>query len=250
MRKTQPAPEPMVRIAEVLGQLSGTDPAIWQAEAEELAAGMPAAVTRDWRGHPCLGWVDAERLYLRMLRDRAEATREQAERLAALEAERRPFLGAGVVGTETPGEADWRGALGRGQGAGLMEYATLGGAGRGTFAGLSAARGSLRASARWLPGRGAWPSSSSWPRSAACGVASRARIACRVRWRWPGSGSWRPPASRSAAGITSGTWPLVPAGSSGPPGMPEAPVSCDLPPGASALPGLSDQGVEQRQPIA
>jgi hypothetical protein len=52
----------------------------------------------------------AERLYLRMMRDRQQATTEQAERLAALERERPAFLGAGVVGTQDPGEADWRDA--------------------------------------------------------------------------------------------------------------------------------------------
>jgi hypothetical protein len=86
MRKTanDPAP-PLVRIAEILAELGGTDANVWYAEAEALAATMPAAVTRDWRGQPCLGWVDAERLYLRTMRDRHQANQEQAERLAELE---------------------------------------------------------------------------------------------------------------------------------------------------------------------
>ena len=61
---------------------------------------MRAAVTRDWRGHPCLNWTDAERLYLKMLRDRQQVSREQSERLAVLERERPRFLGAGVVADE------------------------------------------------------------------------------------------------------------------------------------------------------
>jgi hypothetical protein len=112
LRKGQPVAEaaaPTVRICEVLAELAGGgNPGIWRAEAEELAATMRAAVTRDWRGDACLTWIDAERLYLRMRRDREEVTREQAERLAVLEAERGPFFGAGIVGAETPGEADWR----------------------------------------------------------------------------------------------------------------------------------------------
>jgi hypothetical protein len=108
MRKTQPVPEPLVRIAEVLAELAGTDPRVWQAEAEELAATMPAAVTKDWRGHPCLTWTVAEQVYLKTLRDRQQASTEQSQRLAELEAERPAFLGAGVVGTQDPGDADWR----------------------------------------------------------------------------------------------------------------------------------------------
>jgi len=71
---------------------------------------MRGQVTRDWRGHPCLSWVDAERLYLRMLRDREEASRDQSERLAVLEAQGRgQYVGPGIVGAENPGEAEWQG---------------------------------------------------------------------------------------------------------------------------------------------
>jgi hypothetical protein len=108
-RKEQPGAEPLVRIVEVLAELAGSsNPGIWRAEAEELATTMRAAVVRDWRGDAALSPIDAERLYLRMQRDRQQATQEQAERLAVLEAEQGPFLGAGIVGAETPGEADWR----------------------------------------------------------------------------------------------------------------------------------------------
>jgi hypothetical protein len=69
---------------------------------------MTAAVSKDWAGRVALSPLDAERCYLRLMRDRAQANEEQAERLAALERERGPFLGAGVVGTQDPGDADWR----------------------------------------------------------------------------------------------------------------------------------------------
>lgn len=82
------APEPLVRIVEVLVELAGDgNPDAWHAEAEQLAETMRAAVTRDWRGHPCLGWVDAERLLLRMRRDRAQRNEEiEARVVAAAEA--------------------------------------------------------------------------------------------------------------------------------------------------------------------
>jgi hypothetical protein len=69
---------------------------------------MRGQVTRDWTGRPCLSWTDAERLYLRMLRDREQATREQAERLAVIEQARGQYVGAGIVGAESPGAGDWR----------------------------------------------------------------------------------------------------------------------------------------------
>jgi hypothetical protein len=100
LRKTAEAPAPvvLVRIAEVLAELSGTEPARWVAEAEELAAGMRGQVTRDWRGHAALSPVDAERLFLRLKRDRAQATPKQGERLAALEAQRGRFMPNGRGG--------------------------------------------------------------------------------------------------------------------------------------------------------
>jgi hypothetical protein len=82
----------MVRIAEVMAEVTGSNPGAWQAEAEDLAAGMRAAVTRDWRGHPCLSWVDAERLFLRMLRDRAQLDQEQSERLVEIERRQRGHI--------------------------------------------------------------------------------------------------------------------------------------------------------------
>jgi hypothetical protein len=91
------AEAPLVRIAEVLAEVAGDgDPDARRAEAEQLAETMRAAVTRDWRGHPCLAWVDAERLLLRMRRDRAQANAEIEERLVAADAARLAALPRGI----------------------------------------------------------------------------------------------------------------------------------------------------------
>jgi hypothetical protein len=109
MRKAQPVVEVLVPIEDILARLAGsTNPFGFQDAAAELAATMPAAVTRDWAGRVALSPVDAERVFLSLARDRAQASSEQAERLAELEAGRPAFLGAGVVGTQDPGDADWR----------------------------------------------------------------------------------------------------------------------------------------------
>jgi aminoglycoside phosphotransferase (APT) family kinase protein len=67
-------------------------------------------VIRDWRQRPCLTWTDAERLLLRLRRDREQAARERAELLAEQEHNRGPLTGPGVVGLEVPGyrwQAPW-----------------------------------------------------------------------------------------------------------------------------------------------
>jgi hypothetical protein len=98
------APEtPLVRVAEVLAELDGnSNPDAWHAEAERLAETMRAAVTRDWRGHPCLSWVDAERLLLRMRRDRAQLHEEIEERLVEADAARRAALPKGIPASGVP----------------------------------------------------------------------------------------------------------------------------------------------------
>jgi hypothetical protein len=90
-RKEPEQPERLVRICEVIAEAGGggSNPSGWLTEAEELAATMPALVVRDWRGHACVDWTHAERLYLAMLRDRQQVSREQSERLAAIEASQR-----------------------------------------------------------------------------------------------------------------------------------------------------------------
>jgi hypothetical protein len=94
---------PLVRIVEVLAEVAGDgDPGAFHAEAERLAETMRAAVTRDWRGHPCLSWVDAERLYLRMLRDRAQLNAEIEERLVEADEARRAAIPRGIPVTEVP----------------------------------------------------------------------------------------------------------------------------------------------------
>src|SRR5215212_3480738 len=91
------APEvPLVRICEVLAEVTGDgNPDALHAQAEELAETMRAAVTRDWRGHPCLSWVDAERLLLRMLRGRAQLNAEIEERLVEGDEARRAAIPRG-----------------------------------------------------------------------------------------------------------------------------------------------------------
>src|SRR5215218_1846600 len=97
------APAPLVRIAEVLAELAGNGNSdAWHAEAERLAETMRAAVTRDWRGHPCLSWVDAERLLLRMRRDRAQLHEEIEERLVAADEARRAALPKGIPAGMVP----------------------------------------------------------------------------------------------------------------------------------------------------
>jgi hypothetical protein len=91
------ASAPLVRIAEVLAEVSGDgNPDAFHAEAERLAESMRGQVTRDWRGHPCLGWVDAERLLLRMRRDRAQLHAEIEERLVEADAARRAAIPRGI----------------------------------------------------------------------------------------------------------------------------------------------------------
>jgi hypothetical protein len=106
MRKAQaqarPVAEVLVPIEDILARLAWSNsPFVFKDAAEELASTMPAAVSKDWASRPCLGERDAERLFLSLARDRAQASAEQAERLAQLEANRGRFLGAGVfVGEE------------------------------------------------------------------------------------------------------------------------------------------------------
>jgi hypothetical protein len=108
MRKVAPAPEPLVRVAEVLAELAGGDARDFVADAERLAQDLQprVPVTRDWRNHACISWQDAERLLLSMRRDQAEHARERAEVAAA-----QPYVPAlvgGVVAIERPGEPDVR----------------------------------------------------------------------------------------------------------------------------------------------
>jgi hypothetical protein len=90
------APPALVRIAEVLAEFRGGDPVGWLAAAEQMAETMRGQVTRDWRGHPCLGWVDAERLLLRMRRDQAQAQAEVEERFVEVDAARRAAMPRGI----------------------------------------------------------------------------------------------------------------------------------------------------------
>jgi hypothetical protein len=97
------APEPLVRIVEVLAEVAGDgDPDAWHAEAEKLAETMRGQVTRDWRGHPCLGWVDAERLLLRMRRDRAQLAEEIEERVVAAAEAHLAAIPRGIPMAEIP----------------------------------------------------------------------------------------------------------------------------------------------------
>jgi anti-sigma factor RsiW len=97
------APAPLVRIVEVLAEVSGDgNPDAWRAEAERMAETMRGQVTRDWRGHPCLGWVDAERLLLRMRRDQAQRNEEIEAQLVAADAARRALLPAGIPAAAIP----------------------------------------------------------------------------------------------------------------------------------------------------
>jgi hypothetical protein len=102
--KTIKAPEaPLVRIAEVLAEVTGDgNPDALHAQAEELAETMRAAVTRDWRGHPCLSWVDAERLLLRMRRDRAQLHEEIEHQLVMADEARRAALPKGIPANAVP----------------------------------------------------------------------------------------------------------------------------------------------------
>jgi len=102
--KTFKVPEaPLVRISEVLAEVAGDgNPDAFHAEAERLAETMRAAVTRDWRGHPCLSWVDAERLLLRSRRDRLQLHAEIEERLVAADAARRALIPRGVPANLVP----------------------------------------------------------------------------------------------------------------------------------------------------
>ena len=97
------APGPLVRLAEVLAELAGDgNPGAWRAQAEQMAETMRGQVTRDWAGCPCLSWLDAERLYQRLLRDRAQRTAEIEERAIAADEARRANLPTGIPAGQIP----------------------------------------------------------------------------------------------------------------------------------------------------
>ena len=72
------------------------------AEAERLAEGMRGQVSRDWRGHAALSPLDAERLFLRMKRDQAQAREELEQRLVAADEEFRSRLWGGLPADQLP----------------------------------------------------------------------------------------------------------------------------------------------------
>jgi hypothetical protein len=102
-------PARLVLLREVLAELNQLDPGrVQDSEAEALASRLPAKlITRDWASRPMVPEMDAERLLLRMRRDRLQHATEQAARMTAFEQSHALQLPPGTVGVTRPGEPDW-----------------------------------------------------------------------------------------------------------------------------------------------